>query len=519
MSSQLAAPLTYAKMKASINVVNGIESLGGAMSTADMPSMVIGGCFDSVTLLQTQEGVLEFRCFYLENTDDDKYLLNPALFFVQNSIANGERFAVGWDPADIDEDAQTIADENTPPLDVEFNEANTLEEASYLNAPVPPHGKKAFWIMRTIEIGASKQEFAYAILKLSCDNAEDLTNRPPKINNQQKVVRLCFVGNIGSNSHWRKVFDKIKRRKPDGLVILGNSSYGRGEMDDLKDDLEDWMPLYVTQDGTQVRKKGRDVTLLVAGSYDMYTDGDKISYSKLISNPSKYLNKTKINDIKEYFSLEHLYHVHNIYDVSIACLQEPIDVKPHEASFDDPQYVFFQQRLEEIYKKKTIKWRVSCSYRPIFSADLGTSYTGSNGSQAPSRNFNETFYPLLNGFGTTIHISGCTNLYQRSYPSQLDYTDAITGIPRLTELNPNYIMDAEDGQSFASETMINVSVGTGGKRLQDSEDFPNFMAKIVEDEYGYLVVDFDTPNKQLRGRFYDEDDNLKDSFMLINPKV
>jgi len=95
-------------------------SLGGVKSSHVVPSNVLENLFDEVSLAEREVGMIDYRCFYIENAHALDSLLLAALFIQSQTPATSTSIALGVDPAGISAEAQTIVDQTTAPVGVTF---------------------------------------------------------------------------------------------------------------------------------------------------------------------------------------------------------------------------------------------------------------------------------------------------------------------------------------------------------------------------------------------------------------
>ena len=142
---------------------NANASIGGAKSSTVVPAAL----FDDVTSAESAAGDTEYRCIYVHNANGALTMQNAVLWITANTTAN--RIAVGVGSSAINGTEQTVADENTAPTGVTFNQPTTKGAAIALGN-IPPGQHRAVWMRRAITAASAASNDTYS-LRVECDTA------------------------------------------------------------------------------------------------------------------------------------------------------------------------------------------------------------------------------------------------------------------------------------------------------------------------------------------------------------
>lgn len=130
-------------------------SIGGIISSTLITDNVVANLFDNVSYAESVAGDIEYRCFYLKNTNGTD-TVTAVLAWIQSQTPSGSTvIAIGLDPAGVGNGsttgvAATPADENTAPSGVTFS-TSPVDAASGLAIGTMTAGQAiAIWIRRTI---------------------------------------------------------------------------------------------------------------------------------------------------------------------------------------------------------------------------------------------------------------------------------------------------------------------------------------------------------------------------------
>lgn len=134
------------------NSVN-TASLGGTISSVAVPANMSEGLFDNVNEDESTAGDMEYRCIYVRNGHATLTWMNVRLWITMNTPSNDDTIAVGLDPAALNANAASVANENTAPTGVTFT--SPVDKATGLSlGNIPPGGRRAVWFRRTVNANA-----------------------------------------------------------------------------------------------------------------------------------------------------------------------------------------------------------------------------------------------------------------------------------------------------------------------------------------------------------------------------
>lgn len=122
-------------------------SLGGGMSDTEWAGGTAHDLFDVISGAENQAATVDYRCIYVLNNHATLTWFDVVAWF-SNVVEGGADVALGLDPAGVNGEATTIADETTAPAGVNFSVP--LDKAS--GEPVgdiPPTQAFAVWFRRT----------------------------------------------------------------------------------------------------------------------------------------------------------------------------------------------------------------------------------------------------------------------------------------------------------------------------------------------------------------------------------
>lgn len=144
-------PITQAELKYYLSGgaanTDANASLGGAISSTEMPTS-LNGLFDKVTSQEAAAGDTEYRCVYLKSTTATLPLEAARAWIVEGQVG----LEIGVDPAGINGEATTVANESTAPAGVTFD--THVDEANALALGNLAAGDFiAVWIKRIAAVG------------------------------------------------------------------------------------------------------------------------------------------------------------------------------------------------------------------------------------------------------------------------------------------------------------------------------------------------------------------------------
>lgn len=150
---------------------NPFLSLGGEMSTTQIPKTAIHQLWDPVSSLQQQEGSVEYRWIALQNKGAETYR-NPHFYFVPkdpNVDMEISRLPINVAPTELDlEEIRPAEEEIGPEVDVPMPFTKGTEDyntTGLIGPNIPPNGKLFICLQRTIpEESESTPSVAYTLV-------------------------------------------------------------------------------------------------------------------------------------------------------------------------------------------------------------------------------------------------------------------------------------------------------------------------------------------------------------------
>lgn len=125
-------------------------ALGGVKSSNAVPSNL----FDDVSSAEAASGLVEYRCFYIHNSNASLTLIDPKLWIQTNTPSATTTVAVGLGTSIQGGNEQTVVNEGSAPSGVTFSEPSDLSSGISLG-DIPAGGHRAVWVRRTVNAGTS----------------------------------------------------------------------------------------------------------------------------------------------------------------------------------------------------------------------------------------------------------------------------------------------------------------------------------------------------------------------------
>jgi|Deesub1362B_J571_1020462.scaffolds.fasta_scaffold00499_24 hypothetical protein len=134
-------------------------SLGGAITSNEVPSSGTNVIFDDVSAEEAQSGDVEYRCIYVKNTNTTDTLYDARVFIAQDTLSADDEIDIGLDPAGVGDGTNTgvatsIADEGEAPTGVTFSHPTDYASGLVIG-DLGPGQCIAIWIRRTVNAGAA----------------------------------------------------------------------------------------------------------------------------------------------------------------------------------------------------------------------------------------------------------------------------------------------------------------------------------------------------------------------------
>ncbi|MES9925977.1 MAG: hypothetical protein ABW152_18000 [Candidatus Thiodiazotropha endolucinida] len=128
-------------------------SLGGAISNNQIPDGGLHNLFDIVSGAESSAGDAEYRCLYVRN-NSAQTLFSAYVYVNVESPSVGSDELIGLGSSGVNGTEQTVADEQTAPAGVTFQQANGQGNALAIG-DIPAGEHMAIWVRRDISAGAS----------------------------------------------------------------------------------------------------------------------------------------------------------------------------------------------------------------------------------------------------------------------------------------------------------------------------------------------------------------------------
>lgn len=156
----------------SVHVSIDSASLPGANADGTYTlSNVMNGMFDNISKVESFNGMSDYRCFYLTNTHPTDSFYGVKLY-VSALPTGGDSVSIGAGPGVGDGVAVNVpaalANENTAPAGVSFQNALTANTAVPLASVLGPGECVAFWVKRSIPaetvVGSVDDVFSFTVV-------------------------------------------------------------------------------------------------------------------------------------------------------------------------------------------------------------------------------------------------------------------------------------------------------------------------------------------------------------------
>ena len=138
--------------------------LGGPISATEILTGQLNNLFDNVSSQEAASGDIEYRCFYVKNTNASLVLLQAALWINSNTASPDTQIEVGIDPGGVNSSAQIVANEAIAPTGVAFSTAIDMLNAIPLGNIPANGGYVAVWVKREVTAGAAAASNDFATL-------------------------------------------------------------------------------------------------------------------------------------------------------------------------------------------------------------------------------------------------------------------------------------------------------------------------------------------------------------------
>lgn len=416
---------------------------------------------------------------------------NPILTIPQNTISPNDEMSIGWDPAGLSSNAQTIADQHTYPTNVTFLPAPDRTNGAVLGQNIPPQRTKPFWLRLVSRFGAAPMVSNALVVRLLAENlVTEVIEQAPTPPETSSFT--CF-GETDINDHLNTIKENCAHRNANMHICCGNNSVPSTSTNPL-----DWFACL-----------GEDfarITRLCLGANDMTSE----------SQVQCYLNR---------YGIKHKYNSMTLQNCHFLFMDTASG--PDAYSTSSPQYEFCVNDLKSASSDQTIDWIFVIMNRAMYASQTSTS------TKYVLKSLRDVYHPLFERYGVHCVVNGYFNNYQRQ--QCLKFNAANSDIPTviLSGQEPNYVITA--GNASFDETgntgCIFLNCGMGGAR-HDNIVSPNSYTRTYNSaNFGYLhfmlhnVRTYTVPGDPTSGligdyreiicSFFDEnDDILRDYFTL-----
>lgn len=151
------------KLYTSINA-----GLGGAITGVEIVTNVLNNLFDDVSAIESRDGSVEYRCFYVRNTSATDTLISGLIEIVSDTANVNTLIEIGIGNATVNGVEQTIVSENVPPIGVTFTATEGVQLLlSAGGGELAPNAYKGIWIRRTVTGGAVATTNDTAVLRVT----------------------------------------------------------------------------------------------------------------------------------------------------------------------------------------------------------------------------------------------------------------------------------------------------------------------------------------------------------------
>jgi hypothetical protein len=130
------------------------SGLGGAITNNEIVSSVIDNLFDAVNKSEAQNGSVEYRCFYVKNTNNSSTFRGVQVYLLSQTTSPTTSLAFGLGTSAVGGTEQFISGEVSAPVGVSFVESIS-ESNALLIGDIPAGSHKAIWLRRTVQAGTS----------------------------------------------------------------------------------------------------------------------------------------------------------------------------------------------------------------------------------------------------------------------------------------------------------------------------------------------------------------------------
>lgn len=444
--------------------------------------------FDKTNKTQATSGIVKFRCVYVKNIHTSDPIRNPILTIPQNTISPNDEMSIGWDPAGLSSNAQTITDQHTYPSNVTFIPAPDRTNGAILGQNIPPGKTKPFWLRLVSRFGAEPMLSNALVVRLLAENlVTEVIEQAPT---PPATASFTLFGETDINPTLNTIVEEVQHRNSNMHISVGNNV-----VSSTSTNANDWFNIL----GADLTR----ITRLSLGANDMTST----------SQMQQYLNKF---GIKEKFSSMTMQNVHFLFMDTAS--------GPDAYSTSSSQYEFVVNDLKSASADQTIDWIFVIMNRAMYASQTTSS------TKYVLKSLRDTYHPIFEQYGVHCVINGYFNNYQRQHVLRFNAANSDNPTVILSGQAPNYVINRgnasfDDGSGNTGCLFLNI--GMGGARHDTCPSNNTHTAISDSAHFGYLhcmlhnVRNFSIPDdptsdliddyREIIISFFDEvDDILRD---------
>lgn len=428
-----------------------VSSLGGAIDVDEYSDNVLHAFFPFIDDDLADVGGTLYLPFYLKNINPSEDMINPRLLILNDTVSRSTEISIGWDPAQLNQSIQTIADINTPPVGINWSSSPDPTRAATLGVAIPRNGGYAgAWLRLTVHPQAESIKFDGCEIFVFCDN---LPGDAPNLVNPDEPEddHVICVGGTNINDWWKKILENIGYANASLFVHLGN----------IFGNHTDNPPTNASHFLTTFHDRMRKLTL--------FTFGQNEAQHPVVKNT-----------VREWFGYNKTYYSriqngihHIIMDTSDA------DSVPYAEGSD--QFDWVSKELDRSLALKNVNWRIVYSNRAMYAAS-----TSPAAKKFLDPTFRDTYHPLFQNKKVHVVIQQTFNNFQALQLLEYNTVDPTDPISKQTEEVPNYEMV---GQGWDNAVLFFVA-GQGGSDFDNITNVPSYLRYGDSVSKGYLDLGF-----------------------------
>ena len=403
--------------------------------------------FDKTTKTQATSGIVKFRCLFIKNIHTVDPIRNPILTIPQNTISPNDEMSIGWDPAGLGSNAQTITDQHTYPTNVTFIPAPDRANGAVLGQNIPPGKTKPFWLRLVSRFGAEPMLSNAMVVRLLAENLvteviEQAPVPPP-------AASFTVTGETDLNPTLKSIVLCLQHRNCNMNISVGNNC-----STSTSTNPQDWFNII----GDAIAR----ITRLALGANDMTSTSQIQSYLNRYGIQQKYSSTTMQN-------------IHFLFMDTAS--------GPDAYSTSSSQYEFVVNDLKSASADSTIDWIFVVMNRAMYASQTSTS------TKYVLKSLRDIYHPLFERYGVHCVINGYFNNYQRQHVLHFNAANSDNPTIILSGQQPNYVIikgnaSFDDGSGNSGCLFLNV--GCGGVRHDNCPS--NNTHTVISDSahFGYL---------------------------------